>query len=115
MADLEKTIKGLEHCGNGIKCETCPYRDENDPDEYSTSCNDLLCRDALELLKWQAGTIKGLKDSLKETLDVVANQLNVVRCKDCKHYKDGKCWNVMRRYGLHDNFFCADGREKDGD
>lgn len=40
--------------------------------------------------------------------------VRVVRCKDCKHFKGGKCWNVMRRYGLHDGFFCADGKAKDG-
>lgn len=39
----------------------------------------------------------------------------LVRCKDCKHFKGGKCWNVMRRYGLNDDFFCADGKPKDGE
>ena len=36
----------------------------------------------------------------------------LTRCKDCKHYKDGKCWNVMRRVGLDDDWFCADGERK---
>lgn len=39
----------------------------------------------------------------------------VVRCKDCKHYKDGRCFFTMRRYGLHDDWFCADGERKEGD
>lgn len=39
----------------------------------------------------------------------------VVRCKDCKHYHNGLCWNVMRRHGLEDDFFCADGERKGGD
>ena len=33
----------------------------------------------------------------------------VVRCSDCKHYKDGRCFYTMRRHGLHDDWFCADG------
>jgi len=37
----------------------------------------------------------------------------VVRCKDCKHYKDGRCFFTMRRYGLHDDWFCADGERKE--
>ena len=39
----------------------------------------------------------------------------VIRCKDCKHYHNGLCWNVMRRHGLEDDFFCGDGKRKDGD
>ena len=77
MADLEKTIKGLGHCGNGIKCETCPYHDENDSDEYSTSCNDLLCRDALELLKE--------KQPKKPIYDCP-----LIRCPKCKNSIDMK-------------------------
>jgi len=37
----------------------------------------------------------------------------IVRCKDCKHYKDGRCFFTMRRYGLHDDWFCADGERRD--
>lgn len=41
--------------------------------------------------------------------------LPLVLCKDCKNYKDGKCFYTMRRYGLEDDWFCADGERKDGD
>lgn len=55
MADLKKVLKGLECCKDpmvsGIKCDICPYWDDNNPDEYQISCNDKLCADALELLK----------------------------------------------------------------
>ena len=44
-----------------------------------------------------------------------ADMVEVVRCKDCKHYHNGLCWNVMRRHGLEDDFFCRDGKRKDGD
>ena len=49
------------------------------------------------------------KDSwIMEDEDVV----HVVRCKDCKCYKDGRCYLTMRRYGLHDDWFCADGERR---
>lgn len=50
MPDREKVIKGLETCYcPPSKCEDCPYHDL--PDEQS--CNDVLCLDALALLKEQ--------------------------------------------------------------
>lgn len=51
--DMEKVIKGLEICYYPpSKCEDCPYHDL--PDEQS--CNDVLCLDALALLKKQEAT-----------------------------------------------------------
>ena len=54
----------------------------------------------------------------KLTLDntPTVDAVPVVRCKDCKHYKDGRCFFTMRRYGLYDDWFCADGeRREDND
>lgn len=96
MADREKVIKGLETCYYPpSKCEDCPYHDL--PDEQS--CNDMLCLDALALLKEQEA---------------------VVRCKDCKH---GRMINILNytctesqnhcEHILHSpDWFCADGRKK---
>ena len=39
----------------------------------------------------------------------------LVLCKDCKHYKDGRCFFTMRRHGLHDDWYCADGQRRDFD
>ena len=51
MADREKVIKGLEICYcPPSKCEDCPYH--NLPD-----CNDVLCLDAIYLLKEQQNLI----------------------------------------------------------
>lgn len=48
MPDLEKVIKGLETCyGRPLKCENCTYRD------VERNCQDVLCLDALALLKEQ--------------------------------------------------------------
>ena len=41
------------------------------------------------------------------------NHGELVRCKDCMHYKDGRCFFTVRRYGLHDDWFCADGERKE--
>ena len=51
MADREKVIKGLEICYcPPSKCEDCPYHN-------LTDCNDVLCLDALYLLKEQQNLI----------------------------------------------------------
>ena len=58
MLDREKVIKGLETCYCPLlKCENCPYHDL--PDEQS--CNDVLCLDALTLLKEQEKETKALR------------------------------------------------------
>lgn len=50
MIDKEKVIKGLETCYcPPSKCEDCPYHDLSD----EQSCSDVLCLDALALLKGQ--------------------------------------------------------------
>lgn len=63
MTDREKVIKGLETCYRPpSKCEDCPYHDL--PDEQS--CSDVLCLDALSLLKEQE-----IKSMTLEELDEI--------------------------------------------
>ena len=45
-------------------------------------------------------------------IDEPPTNKEIVRCKDCKHYKGGKCFYTMRRYGLEDDWYCADGIRK---
>lgn len=47
MADREKVIKGLQHCGQPTECDGCPY------DSAMGGCFTNLKSDALELLKEQ--------------------------------------------------------------
>ena len=47
MTDREKVIKGLENCAIEQSCWGCPYCKGN------PTCQDDLCKDALELLKEQ--------------------------------------------------------------
>jgi hypothetical protein len=83
MPDIEKVIKDLEK-----------YRDREFVKEGITIFDSdpryrkMIINDAIVLLK---------------------EQQQIVRCKDCKHYKDGKCFYTMRRHGLEDDWFCADG------
>ena len=55
MADIEKVIKGLEHCAVRHKCNNeCPYSNIiQDQNEGMDSCVTQLSKDALELLKDQ--------------------------------------------------------------
>ena len=45
--------------------------------------------------------------------ECVLDMRPLVLCKDCKHYKDGKCFYTMRRHGLKDDWFCADGEKRE--
>ena len=57
MADIEKVIKGLECCSEPyvscVNCSECPYYNDNENKEKLLNCNDILCKDAMELLKKQ--------------------------------------------------------------
>ena len=73
-----------------------------------------------EAIKWIEEHNKPYTDETKDSqvhrIAIKAlQQPQIVRCKDCKHYKDGKCFYTMRRHGLKDDWFCADGEPKDGD
>lgn len=63
MPDREKTIKGLEYCSELQTCFGCPYC------KGSPTCQDDLCKDALQLIK---------------------EQPEIIRCKDCKNWKPGE-------------------------
>jgi hypothetical protein len=67
MADLEKTLRGLEICSeygswHGLDCELneayrdCPYRG------CETGCIVTIAKDAIELLKEQEAMIKVLEE-----------------------------------------------------
>ena len=90
LIDREKVIKAIGGCINDDSfCNKCDY--DGCVFQHGSCEKDLLA-DALALLKEQEA---------------------VVRCKDCRHYKDGKCFFTMRRYGLKDNWYCADGERKE--
>jgi hypothetical protein len=102
MANIDTALKdAIMNCIGPENCTKCEYR--NVPGS-KVRCKTMLLRDALELLL--------LKDSEP-----------VVRCKDCKWWKDYKCENdfVLRQIfdcGCYPDFhtdsewFCAEGERR---
>ena len=87
MADIEKVIKGLEYCIADEYCDDCPYTDECfelDDEPYG----EKLMRDALELIK---------------------EQKQVVYCKDCKHYGEQ---GICPTFSPKADWFCANGERR---
>lgn len=121
MADIEKVIKGLETCipmkyetNEEKECrhEQCPYGRENY--KPMNGCFWDLMSDALELLKVQKEELYKLDRENQLMLERMAEQPQIVRCKDCKHWYpltktcnnvDGACCQSY----VADDWFCADG------
>ena len=52
--------------------------------------------------------------SMRDALELLKEQPEIIRCKDCKHYDQdtGRCyWGVV--HGNAETWFCADGEKKD--
>lgn len=62
------------------------------------------------------GTVKRMA-AMREIIQnaPTVDAVPVVRCKDCKYYKDGLCFFTMRRHGLHDDWYCADGERRESE
>ena len=95
--DRDNVIKALECCKrkDGNECRVCPYTES----EY---CTEDMVTDALDLLK---------------------DQPQIVRCKDCKHLidhhgfmDDGYCRKMREDYCIkfkpNADWFCAVGERK---
>jgi hypothetical protein len=93
MIDKEKVIKGLEVC-----------RDQDNPPGYRfTSCVDDCPYNG-------NGCARKLKE---DAMDQLKEQPEIVRCKDCKFYPDGKGttkWLPCREIIVPPMWFCADGQ-----
>lgn len=126
MADIEKVVTGLEKCIADEYCDDCPYTDdcfEIDEKPYG----EQLMRDALELLKEQETDIGNLNETVKNLLnayteikaiymDSVRVVGELVRCKDCKHWKEGVCfYSVIPSPCPNKDWFCADGERRETD
>ena len=96
MPDRGKVMQWLETCANGCE-DGCPYEYKNLV--YRVECKADLMSDALELLK---------------------EQPEIVRCKDCKHscdytdiYPYRIAYKCIKNGGYHnDDWFCADGERR---
>lgn len=72
MADLDKALKGLEHCGQPTECAGCPYATG-----MAGGCFTRLKMDALELLKEQEPVKPRYEDFFGD---------RVARCGNCNGY-----------------------------
>lgn len=76
MTDIEKVVKGLEHCAVRHKCNNkCPYSNIiQDQNEGMDSCVTQLSKDALELLKEQQAEIERLKDDKANVIKLLEKE-----------------------------------------
>ena len=84
MPDIEKVIKGLEHCTTyGCTCDKCDYWEHNRVED-DPHCGDVLMRDALELLKEQQPK-KPVYDCPLIRCPRCKNSINVIQkyCDEC--------------------------------
>ena len=97
---------------------------ESDTTAAFCLCQRWILKDTIALLKEQESVIEALKSDLDETLAVLGEQPEIVRCKDCKHRGNSeKC--VLSAISEEKDFplfmldnrgewFCADGERKEG-
>lgn len=122
MADIQKVINAWKMFRNSNPYQLCDgreFRAISEP-EY---CMGQMIADTIELLKEQDRIITSLKADLQETLKVVSEQSNVIRCKDCINRGNPKKCLVAYigdvksvPYFYVDNngeFYCADGKYAD--
>ena len=122
---MEMVCKALQQCtmpsdseGYETQCGDCPYFD---PDCSVSVCKQQLCDDALALLKEQEHKDR-MFHALEEDWKRLKEQPQIVRCKDCKHYRKSTRYpdtNLIMDYcainmitGKDDNWFCADGERR---
>lgn len=83
-----------------------------DKTNIETSADEMAVIDNILFRMWQIGWLDRLE---QPTVDAVP----VVRCEDCKHYKDGFCYNPNtyddeKTCGnTTKDWFCADGERKE--
>jgi len=92
-------------------------------DELMPQCAELV-RDTLSLLKLQQLDIEALKNTIQGMVEgqcIIAGdkRVDIVRCQDCKHYNIIGCaggfgWCERYDVGHTDEWFCADGKRKEG-
>lgn len=95
MPDREKTIKGLEHLSEWLFHLYQVVCDGDAPDYY----------DAYK--------------TVDDAIDLLTERKTIVRCGDCKYYKNGFCYNpntyddVIMCGNTVPDWFCADGKRRE--
>lgn len=114
MIDREKVVKGLECCcGGGMCYHGCPYHEVSQSVE---GCTSQLASDALELLKEQQETISSFQGTICKLNAALKEQSEIVRCGECKYYREGFCYNPNTYETTGGNtvpdWYCADGKRR---
>lgn len=124
--DREKVISAL-HCvayDDEFPCWKCAYYKQDEKPVARCNYRGLM-DDTIELLKWQDEEIKRLKKELHDFSDLfgmlsaktekaIAEQPQIVRCKDCKHWEQSNGHCPFNSIFTNAEWFCADG-ERRGD
>ena len=74
-------------------------------------CQRWILKDALVMLKEQESVIEALKSDLDETLKVLGEQPEIVRCRDCQ-FHDVRC--VLHNVYTNADNFCSWAVKRDG-
>jgi hypothetical protein len=71
--------------------------------------DSVVADEAAILLKEQESVIEAIKSDLDETLKVLGEQPEIIRCRDCKRKGTLSCPKAPVR---PDDWFCADGERR---
>ena len=106
MIDKGKVIYGLEIQLDDLQ----KYADNDQP----LTLDQEQAQEIISLLKEQESVIEALKSDLDETLKVLGEQPEIVRCKDCRFRDDPNSviseWLPCHFGETPDNWYCASGR-----
>ena len=109
MIDRESVMQALK---DSLRNQYCGFI-ENVGNVYAVS--EETINDTLKLLEEQESVIEALKSDLDETLAVLGEQPEIVRCKDCKSCfeKNGMYFCASISYDRNElvdkDWFCANG------
>ena len=103
--DREKVIRDFETIINICREDGCDFVD------LSFECAEYI----LALLKEQEQMYYTLEHDWRMCRKLLKEQEAIVRCKDCKKRNSWECWQYFfGRIKIPDDWFCADGEEKEG-
>lgn len=84
--------------------------------KYSSAWNDIPCPDWVYRLIEAAPdeTVEFITEYIKKDGDLELNRVSkvLVRCKDCVHYKEGRCDKFLCGVWVHQDHFCSWGENK---
>ena len=133
MSDREKVFEAFRNCITEPKCRDCPWEQCEQFNQKKVEIPVTLALDVINLLKEQEHKDRmfhALEDDWKRLKELLKEQKtanlyrcpncgtwvsaeNVVRCKDCKHWKLTSCPVTEHKLGyMPPDWFCADGEKK---